>query len=545
MTLIMAEIPRISITRLAFVCGMALMALWCIASFWFPFGWDQGMFASVGDVIVRGGMPYRDGWEMRGPLAFYIFALAQWLFGRHMWSIRILDLPLHITGVCALASLVTRVSSRFTGYWAGLTLMCWVASLTWFHMVEPDAWVAILISLAVTPFIHRRASLPEWLFSGLMIGCASLIKPVNLGFLAIPLLAVSQQGQSRKDRLIRGSSVLGLASLPLALAAAWFAYRGALADLIDVHILYPVKVYAGTSPGIHASFHGVSAFFLTTPVLLGLPIIITGAYSLWRQSQNSASLIFTWAAVALAGVVIQGKFFEYHWFPLFPPLVVLGAVGFYSVVGSFAAKTSDGAIESLRFLGRVTVLLSAIGLLQLATVSVSGVAQWLELVSGHTGREQYYAAHHRGWFVAADDMEAARYIRERTKPSDGVVVFGNNSLINFLSGRANPTRFLTGGALTLGARGSRRDAYRNEYITGLLKSPPTYLVLGSAFHGTKEQAIQEFPELEALLRERYSLETRIGYLDLFRESPRAVSGISAMGGTATWTGEVNSAAQVK
>lgn len=39
-------------------------------------------------------MPYRDGGEIKGPLTHYGFTLAQLLFGRRMWSIRVLDLPL-------------------------------------------------------------------------------------------------------------------------------------------------------------------------------------------------------------------------------------------------------------------------------------------------------------------------------------------------------------------------------------------------------------------------------------------------------------------
>jgi hypothetical protein len=47
----------------------------------------------------------------------------------------------------------------------------------------------------------------------------------------------------------------------------------------------------------------------------------------------------------------------------------------------------------------------------------------------------------------------------KTAPTDGVVVFGNNTLIIFLSGRANPTRFLSGGAVTLGAWNGIRAVY--------------------------------------------------------------------------------------
>src|SRR5258708_1726550 len=117
---------NVSLPRLALACATIFTGLWCIASFWFPFGWDQGMFAAVGDVILRGGMPYRDGWEVKGPLAYYGFALAQWLFGRHMWSIRILDLALLLAGMAALAGMVGRLASRAAGWWAAMVFVVWI-----------------------------------------------------------------------------------------------------------------------------------------------------------------------------------------------------------------------------------------------------------------------------------------------------------------------------------------------------------------------------------------------------------------------------------
>ena len=62
----------------------ALAAVWVTASLSWPFGWDQGILAWAGDVIHQGGMPYRDAWDIKGPLAYYLYALAQWLFGKNL-----------------------------------------------------------------------------------------------------------------------------------------------------------------------------------------------------------------------------------------------------------------------------------------------------------------------------------------------------------------------------------------------------------------------------------------------------------------------------
>jgi 4-amino-4-deoxy-L-arabinose transferase-like glycosyltransferase len=237
-----------SVARLVTVCAAGLTAAWCLASFWFPFAWDQGEFASVGEVILRGGMPYRDGWDQKGPLTYYAFALAQWLFGRHMWSIRVLDLPLLIAGIVALAEIVKRFASRLAGWWAAMVFALWIGSLTWFHTVQPDTWAANFILLGVAPLIGRRASPRQFLFAGIMAGCAGLVKPLYLAFVAIPLVQIAWQHRSDKvlRKLVLSASVVGMALLPPLLAAAWFAHRGALRDLIDVHLLYTLQVYSGS-----------------------------------------------------------------------------------------------------------------------------------------------------------------------------------------------------------------------------------------------------------------------------------------------------------
>jgi hypothetical protein len=385
-------------------------------------------------------------------------------------------------------------------------------------MVEPDNWVALIVVFAVAPLVTKRPSLAQLLFSAIMIGCAGLVKPLNLAFLAVPLVQILYRRGSEEAWLKHIVFLLGMALVPALAALAWFAYRGALRDLIDVHILYTLQVYSSVdSPGIRNDVTRILEFFLTGPVFFALPLIVVGGQSLWRESRNWFLLVFTWGLIALMCVTAQGKFYKYHWMPLFPPLVLLAALGFDRIASVLHDKSAQGLNDSVRLLSRVVLCVAAIGVLQLATISAASVVQVLKLASGSISRDQYYASHTAGRFVAGDDIQAARYIRMKTAPTDGVVVFGNNTLINFLSGRANPTRFLSGGALTLGARNGIRAIYRREYMNGLQKSPPAYIVVGVPFGAlSKEQAIQGFPEFESLLRERYTLENQIGYLDLYR-----------------------------
>ena len=50
------------------LAALALLAAWAAIYLSWPFGQDQSAFAWVADAILRGGLPYRDAWEVKGPL---------------------------------------------------------------------------------------------------------------------------------------------------------------------------------------------------------------------------------------------------------------------------------------------------------------------------------------------------------------------------------------------------------------------------------------------------------------------------------------------
>ena len=52
----------------------ALAALLLLPSLFYPFARDQGVFAYAGQVILRGGWPYRDVWDLKPPGVYFSYA---------------------------------------------------------------------------------------------------------------------------------------------------------------------------------------------------------------------------------------------------------------------------------------------------------------------------------------------------------------------------------------------------------------------------------------------------------------------------------------
>ena len=158
---------------------VALAAVWAMASLSWPFGSDQGIFSWIGDVIHQGGMPYRDAWDIKGPLAYYLYALAQWLFGKNLWGIRLLNLAFLAASTAVLGRVVRDLSDSVIASWACLIFILWYGSGSFDNTAQPDGWASmmILIGIAPLPKASGRFTLKSLVMAGLLVGCAALVKP--------------------------------------------------------------------------------------------------------------------------------------------------------------------------------------------------------------------------------------------------------------------------------------------------------------------------------------------------------------------------------
>jgi 4-amino-4-deoxy-L-arabinose transferase-like glycosyltransferase len=493
--------------------AIGLSAAWCIASLWLPFGWDHGVFATVGDEILSGGMPYRDAWDVKGPGAFLWFALAQKLFGRVQFGVRVLDVIVLVAAAASLARVTRHICRPRLAPWTAVALVLWWGSLTFFFTAQPDGVASLLLTCAFAPLIIGPARVPELIAAGLVVGLATLVKPHFVLFGIVPVIAALRSGLATRSMVMRIAATGAAVLVPVALVAAWIAANGAWRSMIDVLFSYNVSEHSGltsiASRERLIGFGKFAAYFVSGPMLLALPLIAVGLRNGFRTRDRATRLVALWLAVALALIVVQNKYFVYHWTITIPPTILL------IVLGIDRLLNSNGLVVTARRATIAAVLLGAGVLVQLSARPVTDVSQWLRYVTGGQSHAAFYSRFKREGFVAADQMAAADHIRAHSSATDRIVLLGYDAPALYLSGRHNATRFTH--ALPLDswrASPATLQRHRAEFMRAF-DTPPLYVIVGLLFAG-KEKTFKSFPQFRDVLMSRYSLERSFGGVDVYR-----------------------------
>jgi 4-amino-4-deoxy-L-arabinose transferase-like glycosyltransferase len=471
--------------------------VWLAMSLTYPFGWDQGLFAWVGGAIVDGGLPYRDAWDFKGPLVYYTFALGQWIFGIHLWSIRVLDAVLLIASAMAVRRVAAALTDPPTARWSSLIYVLWYASHSYWHTAQPDGWTGMLLILGVAPLIARPNDV-RWsglALAGACVGLTTLLKPPAAAFLVVPLVIA---GTSASRRAASAAVVVIGWLVPVCAAAAWFALRGALPDLIDVHLRYSAT-YVALSPG--GGMRDLVVYLLSSRVVsIALPLVTFGALVLWRTNRSVALALAAWSVVVLVLVALQNRFYAYQWLPMLPAWTLLGSAAIYRI---------QSKMKSLAI-----VMTGAIVVHCIAPIAVEE-ARFVAWLSGGIDTTQYYDAYGE----SGHDMRAVQWLQEQGEPGP-IFVFGWHSTVAWLSGRDTVSRFGYSLPLMLGPDGGIKSAYRAEAMRALAATPPRYIVVGAQSErilGTRE-TLDDFPELAELVRTDFREAIRFNNLRIYERA---------------------------
>ncbi|HID73254.1 TPA: hypothetical protein EYP38_04895, partial [Candidatus Micrarchaeota archaeon] len=293
---------------------------------------DSAVFLYIGEQVLDGAVPYRDLWDHKGPLIYYINALGQVLTSESRWGVWWLE----VIAVGAAAWLGFALMRRAFGLQAALFgSVAWIlglrAVLDGGNLVEE---YALPLQFAALFFFWRsQNSSNPWneVGIGIMSALAFLLRPNIIGIPTAILIVLVWDFVRGRDRrvLYQIAVILGPVISILLIVSAYFAAQGALPQLWDNVFTYNLAYSASSWEARLISLEG--AFELLTALSVfsvGGWVLVIGCLRNDEedsgQKQFLAVLLLAFP-LELALVSFAGRSFPHCYISLLPVSAALNA----------------------------------------------------------------------------------------------------------------------------------------------------------------------------------------------------------------------------
>lgn len=422
---------------------------------------DSGVFLYVGWRLLMGDVPYRDVWDHKPPLIYFVDALGILLTPDSLWGIWILQAIFIFATFLVLYKALDQAFNSYAAiagsilFASGLLTILSRGNVTEEYALLFQALCFLLIVKASKSDFPTSLSL--WI--GVAGGLAFNFKQTTIGVLiayGLFLLAfrLSQRRLPVRDFLM----LFGGWLLPSLLVVLYFAARGALVDFWEQAYLYNF-MYIGKHEGIRRLIPVFTKGFLylQNGYILHITVLswLIGCIYVWTRRRNFFTDIHPLIIITLLNfpievlmILVSGRSILHYYLTPLPAIAMLTGVLIYTL-----AQLIERLPNLQRMIRWTPALLLAIVLLS----QYEQVKYYPDYVEGLSSNSR---------------LAVVEYVVNHTQPDDKVLIIGAESLINFLSRREAPTRYVYQYPLALTGR---RPMFE-EYFHQILENDPVLII---------------------------------------------------------------------
>ena len=394
-----------------------------------PLERDEGAYAYIAQRILAGDVPYRDIFDHKPPLIYFIYAGVFKLFGDTQAAIRLFTLffslfttlSVFAVGFLLWGSVGGLLSALIYAFYSGGPFVQGTSANTETFMVLP-----LILALACVLLAFRRPAPKAWgwiFLAGLLSGMAVVLKQVALpNFAVLAAFLLFKIYLERKDlkKLLSPAMILAAGFLVFPLFfAVYFWVKGAFADLIQGLFVYS---FAYTSRYKIWEWQNLRRVVLNENLALWALSFFGMFLILFRKRSFELILLLGWTLASLLAVFMGKRFFGHYFIQIIPGLALLSA---YFILVLFERK------RSLLFSLAAALLLSA-----LFGVNLGHWGRFLFMEPEEISIRKYESL----YFVIAP--RAAEFIRARTSPEDHIFVWGAEPEVYFYSRRKSASKHI-------------------------------------------------------------------------------------------------------
>jgi 4-amino-4-deoxy-L-arabinose transferase-like glycosyltransferase len=461
---------RFDLHVLAFatVLGVVGLIRWRLLAV--PFERDEGEYAYIGNLILHGGLPYRDAYNMKLPGVYGMYSLIIAAFGSSPAGVHAGFAILSIATVALLYAALRRLFTPMTGLVAATVYGLLSVSSP---LLGPAAHA--------THFVNLFVALGLWIYSrwddgrpvlfaavtGLMFGLAFLMKQHALFLAIFGAAIVLQRAWTAAPRQWK----------PISGIAAGYAVGAVIPYLIVVLIMaaagslgrfwFWTVTYAASYASAGTQWEVVKALFLRSfgPAFTEYPMVwllaIAGLAVVWtRRYGVRQRVVVLGLALTSCAAVVPGLNFREHYFVLVLPAAGLLCAMALEWVAQLIGKVRDlPVVRALPF-----IAIAAWGAVAIA----NGRAYYLDDPPDEVSRKMYVG----NPFVEAQEIGAR--IAADTGTTDKVAILGSEPELLVYSGRRSATGYMYVYPLVEPQPANLR--MQREMIAEIEAAAPKYLV---------------------------------------------------------------------
>lgn len=441
---------------------------------------DGGVFLYVGQRLLDGAALYRQVWDHKPPLIYFLNALALWAGQGSRWGVWVFE----TLAVAAATFLSVQVLRKAFGIALALVVTTiWL--VTFFGIIDDGNLTetfALPLQFAVLALAYHvethRAGAYRWrgFLMGVLLALIFFLKINQVG-VGLALVAYILLKAWRARRLschappkVRGTStpsidlawLLGGFLFVTAIILAILASQNSLADFWRAVFVFNV-VYSGQFEFWSSRFDALAAGYgylvgtgLIVFALLGFVVGVNALLFAREQISPSLRPLLTLCALALPIEIVlvttSGRPFAHYFAALLYVMAVWASYFFFLLFQSIRVhllrappRAQHAAIVSVY----VVVLLTLVPALK----KDADLAQQLH---------------------ALEPPAIVRFLQTQTTPQDTVLILGHEARILFFAGRHAPTRYVN--ASTFQQTAFVTPEMAEEYYRDILDAQPKYIV---------------------------------------------------------------------
>jgi 4-amino-4-deoxy-L-arabinose transferase-like glycosyltransferase len=396
-------------------------------------GRDSGVFLYIGSAILRGEVPYRDVWDHKGPLIYFIDALGLQLGGGSQWGVHLLEWVSLSVATLAGYGTMRRMFGKFPALCASaLWIFSLVVLLQGGNFTEE---YALPLQFGALRLFARGGEddtlFLRWFGIGFTGSLVFLLRQNLIGVWVSLILYIVIEFVTQHKWLVLWKRLLALmlgAFLPVALAVLYLGLQNALPDFWSQYFLYNLA-YSGTTMGarIGSMLAGIEITSITGLFLFAVAgwilLIIRKLRSRGAPDQkgsmasNFSLMLLILLPVELLFSSLSGNTYIHYYMTLLPALVMLAAFAISAVPPK--RETSGRRLLSTQSLLVTLVVAMCLG------YTVDSVRQILKQTSEPDAVQQ-----------------TAQYVSASTGKDETVLMWGASATVNYLSDRLSPTRYI-------------------------------------------------------------------------------------------------------